>query len=51
MKCGNLEWCSAIYNVGYGTRTSRAFETWKKKALKLIPTSDLILELKKRGAY
>ena len=29
----NLEWCTTIYNINYGTRTKRAVETRKKNRI------------------
>lgn len=35
----NLEWCDAIYNNNYGTRTIRAIETRRENTIKCIGTN------------
>lgn len=53
----NLEWCTALENINYGTRSKRAAETMKRKEeerknniLLTISTEDLIKELERRKA-
>lgn len=46
----NLEWCTALENMNYGTRSIRAEETRRKNILLTVSTEDLLKELKRRKA-
>ena len=46
----NLEWCTALENVNYGTRNERATETRRKNIIINTSTEELLKELKRRKA-